>query len=169
MSISTDQEFNRTSIAVFDFEKAIEFASAAQRYPANAVEYEGLLFAAIVSYVRPFSGNERSPGASAESRLGTSTVDALDDLERQLHDRCRDLRNRALAHSEVAMNATRFDHATGVARSRPFSLLSSPFDVQSFITLAETMKGRCQRDRAEYVLGRRRSSSDAAGQSEAGR
>ena len=92
MSISTDQEFNRASIAALDFEKAIEFATAAQRYPANVVEYEALLFVALVCYVRPFSGNEKSAASSATSRLDKEIVKVLPKPERELHDKCCFLR-----------------------------------------------------------------------------
>ena len=166
--ISTDQEFNRTSIAAVDFEKAIEFATAAQRYPANVVEYEALLFAALVCYVRPFSGNEKSLVSPAASRLSGAVLEALSKLERRQHDNCSVHRNKALAHSEFALNPTRLDHATGVVKSRPFSLLARPFDLPCFIVLAEKLSDLCQRDRAEYVLGRRRGASAAARKSGAG-
>ncbi|MBZ5560708.1 MAG: hypothetical protein LAO77_25930 [Acidobacteriia bacterium] len=160
MPILTDPDFNRHSIAAVDFEKAIEFATAAQKHPANSVEYEALLFAAVVCYVRPFSSNEQSSDAPAASRLSAAAIDGLSEPERQLHDKCCVLRNKALAHSEFALNPTRLDSATGVAMSRPSSLLTPPFDLVGFIGLAETLRVLCQRNRAEYVLSQRRLSGN---------
>jgi hypothetical protein len=65
MPIATDRDFNRYSIATFDLEKALEFATEARQHPANSVIHEALLFAAIVSYSRPFSSNETSGDAPA--------------------------------------------------------------------------------------------------------
>ena len=162
MQISTDQEFNRASIAAVDFEKAIEFATAAMRHPANAVEYEALLFSALVCYVRPFSENEKSIDSPATSKLGGWILRGLTRPERALHHRSLLLRNKALAHSEAAMNPTRLDHWTGIAKSRPFSLLSPPFALREFVDLATKIEDRRQRARAASVLGVRRAGSENA-------
>lgn len=154
MTISTDKEFNRYSIAVFDFEAALRFARAAEQHVANSVEYEALLFAAIVSYARPFSGNERSKRAAATSRLANDFVATKGD-DRKLHARCLQLRNQALAHSEHARNPTRL-RASGVAVSRRFSLLTPSFDLTRFIRIADECRHACELARAEYVLGKRR-------------
>ena len=155
MTISTEQEFNRYSIAAFDFEAALRFARAAQRHPTNSAEYEALLFAAIVSYARPFSGNEKSRQAEATSRLPLNFIDSVSGAGRKLHDECVSLRNRALAHSEHSKNPTQL-RPSGVVASRPFSLLTPSFDLVGFVRLAEGRKEACERERAEYVLGKRR-------------
>jgi hypothetical protein len=158
MPIATERDFNRYSIATFDLDKAIEFATEARLYPANSVVYEALLFAAVVSYSRPFSGNEKSADAPAAAGLTTAIVGALSGSEQKIHDTCRTLRNKALAHSEFSLNPTRLRASTGVVVSRPFSLLSPPFDLDGFIQVAAKMKLICERDRADYVLRQRRRS-----------
>jgi hypothetical protein len=156
MPIATERDFNRYSIATRDLEKALEFASEARHYPANSVVYEALLFAAIVSYSRPFSGNEKLADAPAVAGLSVGVIGALSGLERKIHDRCRTLRNKALAHSEFALNPTRLRSSTGVVVSRPFSLLSPPFDLDGFIQVVAKLRLICERDRADYVLRQRR-------------
>ena len=156
MAISNERDFNRYSIATFDLEKALEFAIEARQHPANSVVYEALLFAAIVSYSRPFSRNEKSADAPAGTGLTVAAIGALSEAERKIHDGCRTLRNKALAHSEFALNPTRLRSSTGVVISRPFSLLSPPFDLDSFIQVVAKLKLVCERDRADYVLRQRR-------------
>ena len=155
MAISTEREFNRWSIAAFDLEAAIRFGNAAQGHPANSVEYEALLFSALVCYARPFSGNERGSDAAASSRLNLDALAKLSASEKRMHEKCTTLRNRALAHSEVAMNPTRL-RVSGVVMSKPFSLLTPPFDLPGFLGLAEKLRFACERRRADYVCGRRR-------------
>jgi hypothetical protein len=155
MAISSDQEFNRYSIASFDLEKALEFATEAKQHPANSFIYEALLFAAIVSYYRPFSPNEKVNNASASSLLKVEDLEALSKSEQEIHKKCKNLRNRDLAHSEFALNPTQLHPDTGVVASKPFSLLTPPFDLVAFIGLIEKLKLACQRHRAVYVHIRR--------------
>jgi hypothetical protein len=137
MAISTDREFNRYSISAADFEMATRFAKAAQNHLLSFVEYESLLFAAIVSYIRPFSSNEMNTGTSAEARVTLKSLEVLSESELALHEQCVFLRNKALAHSESALNPTRLLAEIGVVKSRPFSLLTPSFDVQELLALAE--------------------------------
>jgi len=155
MQIISDEEFNRFSISSVDFEKALQFANEAKRHPANNVVYEALLFAAIVCYYRPFSPNEREPDAEATKKLTLEQFPTLTDSERELHDRCKVLRNEALAHSEWRRNPTKFNRDTGVVASRPFSLFSPSFDLDGFIQLAEKFRLACERSRGDYVIRNR--------------
>jgi hypothetical protein len=63
------QRFNRTNISMRDFEHAIEFIDAVKKYENDALEYEALLIAAIISYARPFGPNEKEGSAKSEPRL----------------------------------------------------------------------------------------------------
>ena len=156
MAITSEQAFHRFSIAAHDFERAIQFATEALKQPANSIIYEALLFAAIVSYWRPFSPNELSSTAEATKRLSIEQLGVtLTAEEQDLHDRCKRLRNEALAHSSWERNPTRL-RESGVVASRIFSLLSPPFDVRALLHLAETLRVACEHQRADYVLGRRR-------------
>ncbi len=154
-TVHTDEQFNRFSISSFDFEKALEFANEAKNRPANGIIYEALLFAAIVSYYRPFSPNERDTAAKATKKLSLDEFPALTNSERALHDRCKALRNEALAHSEWNRNPTRFNRDTGVVASKPFSLLTPPFDLAAFIELLNKLYHACERVRGDYVIQER--------------
>lgn len=70
MPITNEQEFNRYSIAVVDFEKASECLAEARKRLPNDLVFEALLFMAIITYYRPFSPNEKSKrNLKAKSRL----------------------------------------------------------------------------------------------------
>lgn len=150
--MATDQEFNRHSIAYFDFTKALEYATAAQKHPPNTVEHESLLFAAIVSYCRPFSPNEKDKTAPATSQLSIEEFPSLLTKQRELHELCKTLRNKALAHSEFSFNPTRLNPATGVIASKPFSLITVPFDLDGFIHLTGKFSSACDDMRAAHVI-----------------
>lgn len=154
MTITTDQQFNRYSIAYFDFSKAEEFAKEAESHPRNSIVFEALLFAAIGCYCRPFSPNEKDSSAPAESRLIIEKIVELSTEERTLHNHCITLRNKALAHSEFTFNPTRLNQESRVVGSRPFSLLSSPFDLNGLLGLLEKLIRACHLQRGNYSLRR---------------
>lgn len=149
--MATDQEFNRYSIACFDWDKALSFAAEAEKYVPNTVVFEALLFAAIVCYYRPFSPNERAKNAAAQSQLRIEDFPTLAPDEQTIHDTCKTLRNTALAHSEFNQNLTVLSPQTGVISSKPFSLLSQPFDLSVFIRLVSKLHLACHHKRANHV------------------
>jgi hypothetical protein len=69
-----------------------------------------------------------------------------------MHETCKNLRNKALAHSEIDLNPARLDPTTGVTASRPFSLVSSRFRVESLVKLLIKVRDACDMKRAAYVL-----------------
>ncbi|MBV5271191.1 MAG: hypothetical protein JZU55_16415, partial [Afipia sp.] len=71
--------------------------------------HEALVFTAIVSYYRPFSPNEKNKNAQATSQLKLDDFSPLSHEELGLHEKCKELRNQALAHSEYKHNPTRLD------------------------------------------------------------
>lgn len=142
--------FNRLSISAHDFEKAIAFAEEAQRQSPAGLAYEALVFAAIVCYCRPFSSNERDKGTSATSRLKVEDFLQSGSAEMSIHEKCNELRNRALAHSEYAYNPTRLT-PSGVIASVPFSLLSHAPDIAALTVLAKKHADRCHQQRADYI------------------
>lgn len=150
--MATDQDLNRYSIAHFDFTKALEYGMAAQKHLPNTVEYESLLFAAIVSYCRPFSPNEKDRNAPAISQLSIEEFPSLSTKQRELHELCKTLRNKALAHSEFSFNPTRLNPATGVISSKPFSLVTVPFDLEGFLHLTRRLEAACHDKRAAHVI-----------------
>ena len=155
MAIVTEKEFNRYSIAVFDWQKSLSFLVEARNHVQNSVPYEALLFSAIICYYRPFSPNEKGNNSSAVSQLKIEDFPPLSQQEQQLHENCKFLRNKALAHSEASLNPTKCCNETGVIASRPFSLLSQDFDLEAFINLVTKLELACHHKRADYVCERR--------------
>ena len=148
--MATEQAFNRFSIAVFDFEKSISYAEEAARHSRSDITHEALLFAAIVCYFRPFSPNEKSKSSSAASQLTLEDFSPLTPSESELHERCKQLRNKALAHSEYDFNPTRL-HPTGVIASRPFALLHHAPAIPALVALARKLADECHNKRANHV------------------
>lgn len=147
----TEKEFNRYSIAAFDWGKSLSYAKEARNHMQNHLVYEALLLSAIVRYYSPFSQNEKDKGSSAASSLCIEDLSPLLPHERQMHESCKHLRNKALAHSEVSFNPTRYCRETGVIASRPFSLQAQTFELEEFIKLVTKLELRCHHKRADYV------------------
>lgn len=153
--MATAQECNRYSIAVFDWQKSLLFAKEAREHLPNTTVYEALLFAAIACYYRPFSPNEKGANPPALSHLRIEDFPALSEQEQALHESCKTLRNKALAHSEFTFNPTRLCETTGIIASKPFSLLSQPFDIESFVQLVSKLELACHHKRADHVREQR--------------
>ena len=149
--MTTEAVFNRLSIALRDFEQAIAFAEEAQRHSSATLAHEALIFAAIVSYYRPFSPNEKEKNALATSQLRLEDFSPLSGSESTLHAKCKELRNQALAHSEYKRNPTRLDTSVGVIASRTFSLLSHAPNLEALAALARKLADECHHKRADYV------------------
>ena len=153
MPISSDEEFNRYTIALQDFEKAQQYISTARTHSPSSLEFEALWFAAIVSYCRPFSRNERSRRPRAKPKLAIKEFGKLSDSQRKVHQQCMQLRNTALAHSEFERNPTRRKKSTNVISSRPFSLWNelSNFDFKSFECNLSKFVNSCHGARADFI------------------
>lgn len=158
MAISSEAEFNRYTIALRDFEAAQRFLGAARNHGIDSVEYKALLFAAIISYWRPFSSNEVSKSAAASAKLDIQNFGTLSEDQRELHNNCGRLRNKALAHSEYEYNPTRLNQS-GVIISNQFSLLSSSqinepgsiHNMDLFQQLLAQLIDSCHAMRAAYI------------------
>jgi hypothetical protein len=149
--MATTQEFNRYSIATFDWQKSLAFANEARKHPTNTTVYEALLFAAIVCYYRPFSPNEKGANPPAASHLRIEDFPTLSKEELALHESIRMLRHQALAHSAFAFNPTRLTEETNVIVSKPFSLLVQLFDIEVFVQLISKLELACHHKRADHV------------------
>lgn len=158
MAISTEAELNRYSIAVRDFEDAQRFLCAARNHGIDSIEYEALLFAAIISYWRPFSLNEVRKPAAASVRLDIQNFGTLSEDQKKLHENCGNLRNKALAHSGYEYNPTQV-RPSGVIVGGRFSLLGSSqirgsgsvHNMDLFQQLLEKLIDSCHAMRAAYV------------------
>jgi hypothetical protein len=154
-AISSNGELARYSISVHDFEKALKFISAAKKHGKSSVEYEALMMAAIVSYYRPFSSNERSSKEGtkplkAKSSLSIDDFGPLTDFQKELHERFKTLRNKLLAHSEFAYNPTSFDPETKIFSGKTFSLLNETFDLDSIEAILKSFEEICHKKRGDY-------------------
>lgn len=149
--MTTVAAFNRLSIAVHDFEQAVAYTEEARHHAPASLAYEALVFAAIVSYFRPFSPNEKDKNAPASSLLKLEDFSPLTSEQSILHERCRDLRNQALAHSAYKYNPTRLDTSLNVIASSPFSLLAHAPNLEALSVLAQKLAFECHHKRADYV------------------
>jgi hypothetical protein len=147
-----EAKFNRFSISAKDFEKAAEFLAEAKNHQYGGLVHEALVMSAIICYFRPFTENERSSSPPAAKKLDLlSDFPPLSQAENAVHEACKVLRNKALAHSEFLYHPTRLDRDTGVISSALFSLVGAAPDVDSLAALIEKLTLHCQLIRASYV------------------
>jgi hypothetical protein len=138
----TDRQFNRVFISVKDMERAVEFAATAAsgKFAQDHTVQRALITAAIVSYARPFSGNEDHERATA------TPPDILKHLiteEHKLHDKLCELRNQALAHSDFELNPVRpaaYQGTGFLVASRTYDPLEEGLNVREIHALAEKVK-----------------------------
>jgi hypothetical protein len=154
-------KFRRYSIAAGDFEKAVELAEQASRPSPDSLEWEALLFMAIIVYFRPFSPNEKKKKKETPPSALSVTLDdfvPLSPEEESVHKACESLRNRVLAHAEFSFYPSRIDPQTGVLSRQRSSLMSPiiedgvaiwPFDIELFSTLAAKLAEQCHHRRAD--------------------
>jgi hypothetical protein len=152
MPIQNEREFNRYSIALFDFTKARDFLTEVRNYPPTGLPFQALLFAAIICYYRPFSANEKSDSSPAISRLRIDEFGTLSPSEIEIHEQCKKLRNEALAHSGYRHNPTHIDPHSKVIVSRPFWLSSVSIDIEGLMKLLDKFITVCHHKRADYKL-----------------
>jgi len=149
--VTDKAKFNRFSISLKDFEKTIEFLEEAQKHQIGSIAYEALVFAAIVCYYRPFSQNEKDQKAPAAMQLSLTDFSFFSADELVIHEKCKELRNKALAHAEFKYHPTEFDAETGVISSRLFSLVGIAPDLGELAALALRLVTECHNKRADYV------------------
>jgi hypothetical protein len=159
---SDEQRFNRAHICGRDFEKSLEFIEAARARLEDSLEYEAFIISAIVSYARPFSGNERSGKARAASKFDVS-LDSLQPEDQVLHRRLIDLRNQAIAHAEWGRYPVEQFHTVNTAEgfattARSFHIVSERIDLDAFARIAHAMKEACVEAMFKY---RKRGISEA--------
>jgi hypothetical protein len=146
-----EAKFNRFSIALNDFEKVIAFLDEAKRHPITSIVYESLIFAAIVCYCRPFSLNETSKDAPAACRLNLEDFPPLSSPELAAHEKCKELRNKALAHAEFNYRPIHLDHTTGGISSALFSFIGNSPDLEKLAELTHKLIRVCKNRRADFV------------------
>lgn len=149
--MTDEAKFNRFSISLRDFQKTVEFLAEAKNHQFGCLAHEALVFAAIVCYYRPFSPNEKNPNAPAASQLSLSDFSPLSTNELAIHETCKELRNKALAHAEFKYHPTGLDRETGVISSALFTLVGKAPNLEALASLAEKFITECHNKRADYV------------------
>ena len=149
--MTDEAKFNRFSISLQDFQKTVEFLAEAKNHQFGSLVHEALVFSAIVCYYRPFSPNERAPNPPAASQLSLSDFSPLSANELSIHETCKELRNKALAHAEFKYHPTGLDRETGVISSALFSLVGRAPDLEALASLAQKLVTECHNKRADYV------------------
>ncbi|MBU0602149.1 MAG: hypothetical protein KKD25_07090 [Gammaproteobacteria bacterium] len=160
-------KFRRYSIAAGDFEEAAKLARQASHHSPDSLEREALLFMAIVVYFRPFSTNERRQENEippSAPRLMVKDFAPLSMEEESVHNACKQLRNRVLAHAEFSFYPSSLDPDSGVMSRQRSSLMSPiiedgvviwPFGLEQFCTLADKLAKECHHWRADHAIALR--------------
>lgn len=112
---------HRLSISTHDLNDCKRFLQELSNHKYGSVAYEALLIAAIIFYIRPFSGNERDENANADSKIDNKVLQGLTSDELELHKKLLTLRMKAIAHSEWTYHPTRV-HEEGIIVSKPFAI-----------------------------------------------
>jgi hypothetical protein len=138
-------QFHRAHISRGDFEEAEEYLRA-YRLRSRPATRRAILFAAIVSYSRPFIYSRGGTPRQATSRLSGEQLKLLTASERALHATILSLRHQVLAHSDFDRKPTRLVESVGtgfLVKSKPFDLLSQEINVSAFVAMCVKMKNYC--------------------------
>lgn len=146
-----EAKFNRFSIAVSDFEKARDFLKEAKDHQNGSLVHEALVFSAIVCYFRPFTSNEKDQNSRAVSMLELSDSKPFSRDESDIHETCKDLRTKALAHAEIGHHPTRLHADTSIISSAIFSLVGKAPNSGVLQDLIDSFIWQCHNTRADYV------------------
>lgn len=166
----TERKMYRAHISERDFKQALRFIDAALATDISSVEHEALVVAAIVSYARPFTLNERpqkgKPLPAADASLEEIDFRALLGVDANLHARIVKLRMKAVAHSEAEFNPMIFDGMAFV--SRAWHPVGEGIDLAVFREIAEKLHRHCLNQKADLsrvvsAMRRRLSSVEEGG------
>lgn len=137
--------FHRAMLSRRDFRQSASFLREI-RPERTRIEIDAFLTAAVISYARPFSRNERDPQPLAENRLDISPESVLSAKELATHNQVILLRNKAIAHAEFATDPVRLLDAQldGMSLHGPyFELRNQSIDIPAFLSAAERMRAEC--------------------------
>jgi len=146
-----EAKLNRFSISLQDFKKAEAFLAEAANHQYGGLIHEALVFSAIICYYRPFTDNEKDPNSTAAKRLDLSDFLPLSHEQKFIHDACKELRNKALAHAEIKHHPTQLDPETGGISSTIFSLVGKAPDLEGLVELIIKFIKQCQNKKSDYA------------------
>lgn len=128
-------QFHRTNLSEEDFTEAKKYLMCfEQKLIDSEIIKRALLFAAIVSYARPFLVNESDPKAVRQLPINENQILSEDELE--FHNRIISLRNQALAHSQYTRKPVNWSNGSEngfSCRASSFDLLSENTDKEQFL------------------------------------
>lgn len=150
-AMTHEAKFNRFSISLKDFEKAEAFLVESKNHQNGCLIHEALVSSAIICYFRPFTNNEKNPNSAAAAKLELSDFSPLSPDELLIHEACKELRNKALAHAEIKHHPTQLDRETSVISSAIFSLVGKAPDLDALAELIRKFINQCHNKRADYV------------------
>ena len=142
-----EAQYNRYLISSEDFLEAQGFLNHYSKTSDLTVQ-RALIIAAIISYSRPFTDNaskEESSDKNASRYIGSQLLKHMNSEEKEVHNKIRNDRNLAIAHSSYAKNpCERHGEASFLSKHDPLSL-TLKFEVQLFIDLCDKMAYQCIR------------------------
>jgi hypothetical protein len=138
-----------------DLSEAIEYMEALMAPEAAAwpdVVRRALEVSAVVSYARPFSGNQNEAGKRERVAVGDYVTDAQGVA---LHGQAITLRDTLLAHTDFSAKPNDGPHAdTSVTVTLSVTLydpLDDPLDIPGLLRLARSIRERMDRQRAIVI------------------
>lgn len=136
-----NKRFSRLYITNRDLHECLNYLGNIKLLKSENVIKRGILTAAVVCYVRPWSGNKQHDRANSQPEVPLKKL--LNPHLLAVHEHICDIRRKAVAHSDFEWNACSWTAALdkdGYATSGLFyDLLDGNLDVEEFDTLAETV------------------------------
>lgn len=134
------KQVHRIRISIKDLDECIEYTKE-MTHASSTIARRALLTAAIVSYVRPFSGNSNHEMAASQPKFSVSK--SLTASERELHERICKIRDTSIAHSDFEMNqvqAEQFYHNGLALKTNFYDPLSELLNSEQIWSLANKVK-----------------------------
>lgn len=136
-----NKRFSRLYITNRDLHECLNYLGTIKLLKSEDVIKRGLLTAAVVCYVRPWSGNNQHERANNKPEIPLKKI--LNPLLLTVHEHICKVRHKAIAHSDFDWNTCSWSATLdkgGYATSGLFyDLLDGNLDLGQFYTLAETV------------------------------
>lgn len=136
-----NKRFSRLYITNRDLRECLNYLGRIKLLKSENVTKRGLLTAAVVCYVRPWSGNKQHERANNQPEVPLQRI--LSPQLLAVHEHVCKIRHKAVAHSDFEWNTCGWTAALdkgGYATSGLFyDLLDGNLDLEQFDTLAETV------------------------------
>ena len=145
MKEHAQKQFNRVQISSKDFEEALDYLDQIGKVDSAPIN-RALLVAAIITYSRPFTSNDKGKAEEASGKLPIDPKKTVNPNAYSLHNKILKLRNEAVAHSEYGRNPSArtysADNSFAIQYTR-FDPLTENIDIEQFRLLLISMKRGC--------------------------